>query len=405
MKIIIIGCGAAGGTAAQFARKTNRKAEILVYDKEGYGQYSKCALPYVIEGKDWTEIIEFPPQWFERNGIEYRNEEIYKIDFEGRIVEGEKEEEFDKLVIATGAMPACPFEASGVHFLRNLNDALGIKEAVKKANNAIIVGAGLIGMEVAEALIRNGLKVKVLEYMPSILPAMLDKDVADYVMKKLGVEVLLDCKVEKVEDGVVIAGEEHKADLIIVATGNKPNVLDGGEAIKVDEKCNVSNDVYAAGDCTVVKDFFGREVVVGLGSIAARQGRVAGINAAGGNDSLIPPVFAKTTKLFGLEIASVGLLSNEIDGVAARYIGKDLPHYMEGDDLLVKVIADKNGIIVGCQVVGRGAAKIVDRITLAIYNRMGVKEIARIENAYAPSVAPTFDAIEVACSMIERKLK
>jgi len=167
----------------------------------------------------------------------------------------------------------------------------------------------------------------------------------------------------------------------------------------------VREGVYAAGDCTIIKDFFGRSIAVGLGSIAARQGKVAGSNAAGGDDALIPPVLAKTTKLFGIEIASVGLLGREIDGIAARYLGRDLPHYMRGEEILVKVVADKDGVIVGCQAVGKGAAKIIDRMTLAIYNKMNVKDVARIENAYAPSVAPTFDAIEIACSMIERKLK
>ncbi len=404
MKIVIIGCGAAGGTAAQFARKTNRKAEIIVYDREGYGQYSKCALPFVIGGMDWHRVIEFSPEWFRRNGIEYRNEEIYSVDFDGGIIEGQKEEEFDKLIIATGATPACPFEAKNTHFLRTLNDALAISEKIKDVKSVIVVGAGLIGMEVAEVLVKMGKEVKVLEYMPQILPAMLDKDVADYVMKKLNMNVVLNCRVKKVDGGFVEADDIHEGDLSIVAVGNKPNTFNG-KAIEVNERCEVKGNIYAAGDCTAIKDFFNRKVSTGLGSIAARQGKVAGINAAGGSDEMLPPVLSKTTKLFGLEIASVGLLGREIDGVSARYLGRDLPHYMDGEEILVKVVADKDGKIVGCQAVGRGAAKIIDRMALAIYNKMEAKQIARMENAYAPSIAPTFDAIEIACSMIERKLK
>lgn len=404
MKICIIGCGAAGGTAAQFARKTNRNVEIVVYDREGYGQYSKCALPFVIGGMDWQRIIEFPPEWFRKNGIEYRKEEIHRVDLENGIVEGEKEEEFDKLIIASGASPACPFEANNAYSLRTLDDALAIREKAEKAKKVIIVGAGLIGMEVAEALIKAGKDVKILEYMPQILPGMLDKDVADYVMKKLSIDVILNCRVKRVDGGTVEGSDCYEADMSIIATGNKPNTFDG-KAIEVNERCEVREGVYAAGDCTIIKDFFGRSIAVGLGSIAARQGKVAGSNAAGGDDALIPPVLAKTTKLFGIEIASVGLLGREIDGIAARYLGRDLPHYMRGEEILVKVVADKDGVIVGCQAVGRGAAKIIDRMTLAIYNKMNVKDVARIENAYAPSVAPTFDAIEIACSMIERKLK
>ncbi|HHF56573.1 MAG TPA: hypothetical protein ENL42_06655, partial [Thermoplasmatales archaeon] len=278
MKICIIGCGAAGGTAAQFARKTNRNVEIVVYDREGYGQYSKCALPFVIGGMEWRCIIEFPPEWFRKNGIEYRKEEIHRVDLENGIVEGEKEEEFDKLIIASGASPACPFEANNAYSLRTLDDALAIREKAEKAKKVIIVGAGLIGMEVAEALIKAGKDVKILEYMPQILPGMLDKDVADYVMKKLSIDVILNCRVKRVDGGTVEGSDCYEADMSIIATGNKPNTFDG-KAIEVNERCEVREGVYAAGDCTIIKDFFGRSIAVGLGSIAARQGKVAGSNA------------------------------------------------------------------------------------------------------------------------------
>lgn len=404
MKIVIIGCGAGGGTSAQFARKTNRNAEITLYDREGYGQYSKCALPFVLSGREWKEIVEFPPEWFKKNGIEYKNEEIYKINFESRTVEGEKEEEFDVLILASGAEPYSPFLAEDVYFFRTIKDAIEVKNVALKSERAIVVGAGLVGLEVAESLFNIGINVTVLEYMPYILPSMLDKDMADYVMKKIPVEIKLNCKVERAEGKKVFADEEYKADFVIVATGNKPNSFDE-KPIKVDERCMAFENVYACGDCTQIKDFFGRYVNVGLGSISARQGRVAGINAGGGNECMIPPLFSKTTKIFGIEIASTGLLSNEIDGIYARYAGKDLPHYMEGEEIVVKIVADKEGKIVGCQAIGRGASKIIDRIALAIYNEMNAGEISRIENAYAPSVAPTFDAVEIACEMIERKLK
>ena len=402
MKIVIIGCGAAGGTAAQFVRKTNRQAKVILYDKEGYGQYSKCALPYIIAGKNWKEIIEFPPSWFERNGIEYRKKEVQAIDLEGKVVEDDGED-FDKLIIATGAMPACPFETRNALFLRSLDDALKIRDKIKKGGKAIVVGAGLVGLEVAEALIEAGMQVKVIEYMPYILPNMLDEDVASYLLKNIGIDVILNCKVEKVEDGKVLANEEYEADLVIIAVGNKA-ISPLKKALEVDEHCLYMPDIYAAGDCTIIKDFFNRKVQVGLGSIATRQGMVAGINAAGGNASFYPTLLPKTTKIFGIEIASVGLLSHEIDGISAKYIGKDLPHYMGGKEILVKIIADKDGKIVGCQAIGRGAAKIIDRMALAIYNEMKVYDLAKIENAYAPSVAPVFDAVSITCSILEKKI-
>jgi len=406
MKIAVIGCGAAGGTAAQFARKADRKAEIVLYDGEGYGQYSKCALPYVVEGMEWQRIIEFSPEWFRKQKIDYRNERVENVDLEARVIE-DNEEDYDSIIIATGAIPYTPFKAEGVHFLRTIDDALSIRNSAKKAKNALIIGAGLIGMELAEALIHMKLDVEILEYMPSILPAMLDEDVADYIKKRIGVDVKTSCRVEKVENGIVTADEEYRADMVVVATGNKPVVINEGKRLKVDKFCRVEGmeDIYAAGDCTSLTDFFDRDMQVGLGSIAARQGRVAGTNAAGGEDEVIPPLFAKTTKLFGVEIASVGLLEREIDGLSAKYMGRSLPHYMEGEEILIKIVADGDGIVKGCQAVGEGAAKIIDRVSLAIYHEMNVRELARMENAYAPLVAPTFDAVEIACGMIERKLK
>ncbi|MEM2715704.1 MAG: FAD-dependent oxidoreductase, partial [Candidatus Thermoplasmatota archaeon] len=203
MKIVIIGGGSAGATAAQFAKKTDRKAEVVLFDREGIGLYSRCALPYVISGMDWKKIVELNPNDFERMGILYRKEEIKRIDIDARLVEGEKEEEFDKLIIASGAIPSCPFKAENAYFLRNLKDAIEIRKKALNSRNAIVIGAGLIGLEIAEALKKIGINVKLLEYMQNILPNMLDKDVADYLMKKIGIDVVLNCKVEEVIGGEV----------------------------------------------------------------------------------------------------------------------------------------------------------------------------------------------------------
>ncbi len=401
MKIVIVGGGSAGATAAQFAKKTNRKAEVVLFDKEGVGLYSRCALPYIISGMEWQKIVELKPSDFERIGISYRKEEIKRIDIEARIVEGEKEEEFEKLIIATGADSYCPFKAENAFFLRNLNDAVEIRKVALNAKSAIVVGAGLIGIEIAEALKKIGIKVKVLEYMPNILPNMFDKDVSNYLMKKIGLDVVLNYKVEEVKGGEVFGEENYKGDFTIIATGNKPNGIIK-DVIEVDEKCVFKEGIYSAGDCTKVKDFFGRNINVGLGSIAVRQGMVAGINSAGGNERLIPPVFSKTTKILGIEVASVGLMGNE--GISAKYIGKDLPNYMDGEEFLIKLIA-KDGKIAGAQAIGRGASKVIDKVAVAIYAGMKVKDFAKIENAYAPSVAPVFDCLAIASNILWRKVE
>jgi NADH oxidase (H2O2-forming) len=401
MKIAIVGSGSAGATAAQFAKKMNRKAEIFLFDREGMGLYSRCALPYVISGMEWEKIVEMRPDDFERMGISYRKEEVKKIDIDAGIIEGGKEEEFDRLIIASGSVPYCPFKAENAYFLRNLKDAIEIRKKALNSRNAIVIGAGLIGIEIAEALTKIGVDVKLLEYMPNILPNMLDKDVADYLMRQIGLDIVLNYKVEEVHGGEVFGNENYIGDFTVIATGNKPNGIIK-DIIEVDEKCMFKEGIYAAGDCTKVKDFFGRFSNVGLGSIAVRQGMIAGENAAGGDEKMFPPLFAKTTKIFGIEVASVGIMGN--DGISAKYIGKDLPNYMEGGEILVKLIA-KDGKIAGAQAIGRGAAKIIDKVAVAIYAEMRVKDFAKIENAYAPSVAPVFDCLAMASKILWRKVE
>ncbi|MCD6512782.1 MAG: FAD-dependent oxidoreductase [Thermoplasmata archaeon] len=407
MKILIVGSGAAGATAAQFARKFDRKAEITIFDEEGYGEYSKCALPMVILGeKEWNEIVEFSPEWFKKAGINYVNGRVDEVDFSSHIaISDGKEYEYDKLIIATGAKAAIPFKAAGHHVLRTMEDALRIREAAKKANNAIVIGAGLIGLEAAEALHKMGIKVKVLEYMPQILPSMLDRDMADYVEKNIDVEVRTGVRVKAVEDGIVEADDDYSADMIIVATGNRASshicpVCKINKGIVVDERCMAYEDTYAIGDCSEVIDFFGNSVVVGLGSIAVKQGIVAGINAAGGDEKLLPPVWAKTTKIFGMEIASVGML----EGISAKYNGSTLPEYMDGSKLVVKLFGDGNQIT-GAEIAGDGAALHINKLILSIYKGMSAKELASMETAYAPVVAPAIDAITIAAQLLDRKMR
>ena len=410
MKLAIVGCGAAGATAAQFARKYDRKASIVVFDNEGYGEYSKCALPMVISGElSWNDVIEYSPRWFKNAKIDYRNEEVHKIDFDSKIIEANEEVEYDKIVIATGAMASIPFKMQGAYTLRNMKDAIEIKKIAEKSKDAIVIGAGLIGLEVAESLMSLGLKVKILEYMPSILPAMVDEDVANYLLKKIDIDVETKCRVKEVYNNIVEADENYEADFVVVATGNKASVeicnkcrIEKG--IVVGDDCKAMEDVYAAGDCTQIKDFFGRIMPVGLGSIATRQGMIAGINAAGGNEKLLPPLWAKTTKLFNIEIASVGLMEKDVN-IHSKFIGNLLPAYMKGDKILIKLLADEDGVIVGAQAVGNGASLHINKIALAIYKKMKINELARIETTYAPKVAPVFDAVTIASQMIEARMR
>ena len=431
MKVIIIGCGAAGATAAQFARKNDRDAEIKIFEKGVYPEYSKCALPFVVSGELSPEsIIEFSEDWFRKADIDlHLNTPVSAIDFENKVIEtSDGKEEYDSLIIATGASPFSPVKTEGkTYFLRNMDDAIAIKKEAKNADSAIIIGAGLIGLEAAEALVKRGIDVTVVEFLPEILLTMVDDDVAKIVRGKIEekVKFLLSNRVTEIRDKgnhmEVTASDEHgkksilQGDFVIIATGNRSNVqltkrLVGEKGIAVDERCETSiKGVYAAGDCTQYRDILGNIIPVGLGSVAVRQGKVAGANAVGGDEKLMPLVNARTTKIFGIEIAAVGPLRRSISfkPVIGKFRGKALPKYMGdmGENIFIKVYADSNGKIIGAQAAGHEAAQRINKFALAIHHGLTLERFLKAETAYAPAVAPVFDASTIACEIAKRKLK
>ena len=431
MKVIIIGCGAAGATAAQFARKNDRDAEIKIFEKGVYPEYSKCALPFVVSGELSPEsIIEFSEDWFRKADIDlHLNTPVSAIDFENKVIEtSDGKEEYDSLIIATGASPFSPVKTEGkTYFLRNMDDAIAIKKEAKNADSAIIIGAGLIGLEAAEALVKRGIDVTVVEFLPEILLTMVDDDVAKIVRGKIEekVKFLLSNRVTEIRDKgnhmEVTASDEHgkksilQGDFVIIATGNRSNVqltkrLVGEKGIAVDERCETSiKGVYAAGDCTQYRDILGNIIPVGLGSVAVCQGKVAGANAVGGDEKLMPLVNARTTKIFGIEIAAVGPLKRSIPfkPVIGKFRGKALPEYMGdmGENIFIKVYADSNGKIIGAQAAGHEAAQRINKFALAIHHGLTLERFLKAETAYAPAVAPVFDASTIACEIAKRKLK
>ena len=207
-EILVIGCGAAGGTAAQFARKTNRNANITIIEKEKYPEYSKCGIPYTLSGiiPKISNLIEFSEEWFENSNINLMlNTEVQSIDKNKKIVYAKKgnekiEKSYDSLIICTGADPVAPpienlFEndkpIGKVFFVRTLDDAENILSYVKKDGNATIIGAGLIGLEMADNLNRKGMNVTVIEALPTILANSIDSDMSKIVHEKISEHVTI----------------------------------------------------------------------------------------------------------------------------------------------------------------------------------------------------------------------
>ncbi len=450
--IVIIGCGASGGTAAQFARKTDRKATITVFEKGKYPQYSKCGLPYVISGDipSFDGLVEFSEEWFKKAGITlHLNTTMEKIDTKKQVVIAKKgnetfEQSYDSLIIATGAKPSIPpiqhiqengNIVSGVHILRTIDDAKQISSFVKKGKKATIIGAGLIGLEMADSLHKKGMDVTIVEALPGLLPNTLDEDMREIIFGEIIKNVALNLnslatKIES-ENGsitkVIIknnqTSEEKKidTDLLIIATGCKPDVtlakIAGCEigktgGIVVNEKSETSvKNIYAVGDCTEYKDFVTKQpVLIGLGSIGVRQGVAAGTNAAGGNYKLPKGVLQTcTSEFFGLEIAAVGPNSNHMQNIptiSGKFNGSSLPEYFPGGKpISVKAIAhQETGKILAAQAVGFNAAQRINTFACAILNEMDVETFRKLETAYAPPIAPTLDAVTLACDVVSLKL-
>jgi NADH oxidase (H2O2-forming) len=447
--IIIIGCGAAGGTAAQFARKTDRKSQITIFEKGKYPQYSKCGLPYAISGKitKLENLIEFSEEWFKKSNIDLLLETtVEKIDIENKIVIAKKgkaiiEKPYCSIIIATGASPLIPpikniFEndilIENIYTLRTIDDARNIMTSIKNGKNATIIGAGLIGLEMADSLLNKGMNVTVVEALPNILQNNLDKDMSNIILNNIETKVKIlpnhiatsienkSGKVNKVSIKNQETDEEKniETDLLIISAGLEPNISLAKDAgcnigktghIIVNRKCETSvKNIYAIGDCTEFYDIITKNPVpIGLGSIAVRQGIASGVNAAGGNYELPDGLLQTcTSEFFGMEIASVGPNVIDLPVVSGKYNGMSLPHYFPGGKpISVKVfVEEKTGKIIAAQAVGKNAAKRIDIFACAMLCSMNVETLKKLETAYAPPIAPTLDAETLACDVVSLKL-
>jgi NADPH-dependent 2,4-dienoyl-CoA reductase/sulfur reductase-like enzyme len=446
--VVVIGGVAAGMSAAMQVRRRTPETEVVVLERGQHVSYGACGMPYVIAdaGRSMEELVVLSPRVArEKRGVDLRlGHEVVSIDTAGRKVTARSLEtgsdlvlHYDRLVIATGASPIRPpwpgVDSPGVFVLRDLNNGIAVHQflAEHAPKRAVVVGAGYIGMEMAEVLRDRGLEVTVLEKLPHVVPGF-HPAIAAKVHETLtahGVEVHTDVTVERIEkdeDGlrVVTNLSEHAADLVLVAIGIRPNVktalearIELGEtgAIAVDAACRTSApDVYAAGDCAeAFHRVIERPVWIPLGTTANKQGKVAGANAAGDEERFAGIVGTATFKVFDLEVARTGLGPDDVarygvTAVEAQSEQNSRAHgYPQPARITTVVWTDpKTRRVLGAQMVGReGVAKRIDVFATALTAKMTIDQVEELDLSYAPPFAPVWDPVLIAAQVARKAIE
>jgi NADH oxidase (H2O2-forming) len=445
-RIIIIGANAAGVDAASAARKKDRTAEITLINQEKHAGYSRCGLPFVLGGQipSFKDLIVYPPAYFQMLKLNLKSEtKVTAVNTKDKTVTtvdkaGVTETlQYDSLVIATGADSFMPpikgRDKQGILSLRTLEDGEEIDQAVKDgAKSAVIMGAGLIGLETGVALMERGLKVTVVEMLPQILPQMLDADMAKHVQEGLqgkGMRILTEKAVEEFlgdekVTAITAGGERVEADLFISAFGVRANTklaVDAGiplgetRAIKTNARMETDvRDVYAIGDCAEAPNVIThRPACAQLGTVAVRQGKVAGINAAGDYAQFSGILASAVTRLFDIEAGVTGLTEvaaqrARIEVVTGTISSKTRADYYPGTlPIKVKLVVEKESQrLIGAQVIGgEEVTQRINAVSFAIQKQMTVRELAKADTAYAPPLNETWEPMVLAAEMVLMKLR
>jgi len=423
MRLLVIGGVAAGLSAATRARRIDPSLEIVVLEKGPAISYGACGLPYFIAGRVRRagQLIVYTPEYFsrERNIAVRTGARVVSISHARREValDGGERVPYDRLVIATGARPrATDFDGAAVFPLHTLEDAERLKIFLheKQPKRAVVNGAGYIGLEMADALRRNGLAVTVIERSAHVLGRG-DAELTAAVRERLErfrVELRLNTP----------ASQMPPADMVIAATGLQPNVemaaaagveLGRTGAIQVDERMQTNlAGVYAAGDCAEALHLVtGRPAYIPLGTTANKMGRVAGANAAGRRERFTGIVGTAIVSVFGMGVAFTGLSAEQArrEGFAplsARITALSRARYFGGKPLTVTLIADAGtGRLLGGSVLGEdGVEGRINVIATALQNRMRVEDLEQLDLAYAPPFATVWDPVLVAAQQLAKLL-
>jgi NADPH-dependent 2,4-dienoyl-CoA reductase/sulfur reductase-like enzyme len=446
-RLVVIGGDAAGmSVAAQAKRLRGDDLDVVALERGRHVSYSACGIPYWVAGDvaSADALVARTPEEHRRRGIDLRvRSEVEQIDLQrGEVRVRDRQAgstyalSFDQLVVATGAEPVRPHlpgvDAHGIFGVQTLDDGealiadlAGLTETATEPRRAVVVGCGYIGVEMAEAMIRSGLRVTLVDQADEPMTT-LDPDMGRLVheaMERMGCEVLTGVAVDGFEaDGegrvrtVVVGDRELPADIVVLGLGVRPNTtLAGAAGLPLGDSGGVRTDlrmavvghgnVWSAGDCVESFDRVSKSWVhVPLGTHANKQGRVAGINIGGGYATFPGVVRTAISKVCDLEIARTGLRESDARRVGFRYEAVTIESstragYFPGTaPMTVKMLAEHgSGRLLGVQIVGQeGAAKRIDACAVALWNGMTVEEMTGLDLAYAPPFSPVWDPVLIA---------
>src|SRR5579859_2195233 len=453
MHLVMIGGSDAGISAALRARELDPSAEVTVVVADAYPNFSICGIPYYVSGEvtHWRNLAHRTVADLEATGMMLRlDTTARRIDVPGRklavTTPGGQDEliRYDKLIIGTGAAPVRPPIAGltgpgalgpddGVHVLHTMGDTFAVMRTLEEAPpaSAVIIGAGYVGLEMADALVARGLAVTQVEQLPEVL-ATVDAELGALVHAELaarGVEVLTGTTARQISRArpagparlrvraQTASGDavERMADMVLVVTGVRPDTelataagasLGVRGAVRVDRAMQTGlPDVLAAGDCVVTHHRLLGETYLPLGTTAHKQGRIAGENAAGGHRDFAGSLGTQVVKIFDQAAARTGLRDHEAatagyDPVTVESQADDHKAYYPGSHKIsMRVTGERaSGRLLGVQLFGHKNAEIAKRIDIAataIFHGMTVDEVSDLDLSYTPPLGSPWEAVQM----------
>ncbi|MFF8632869.1 FAD-dependent oxidoreductase [Streptomyces pilosus] len=450
-RLVVIGGDAAGMSAASQARRLRgpHELEIVAFERGSFTSFSACGIPYWVSGDvpDRDRLIARTAEEHRARDIDLRlRTEVTEIDTDRRRVRARDVESgaeswtsYDKLVIATGARPIRPelpgMDAPGVHGVQTLDDGQALLDTLRvtRGRRAVVVGAGYIGVEMAEAMIKRGYEVTVVNRGEEPM-ATLDPDMGRLVrraMEDMGITMVNDAEVTGLvtgDDGRVRAvateSAEYPADVVVLGIGVRPETalaraaglpLGDSGGLLTDRSMRVRGheDIWAGGDCVEVLDLVsGQQRHIPLGTHANKHGQIIGANAGGGYATFPGVVGTAVSKVCDLEIARTGLREKDARRAGLRFESVTIEstsragYYPDASPMTVKMLAElRTGRLLGVQIVGReGAGKRVDIAAVALTAGMTVDGMTALDLGYAPPFSPVWDPVLVAARKASAKI-